>query len=71
MPKCPTGAHEATFTLSTEGAPTGVRLVVCSVCNTAIGAVPIPQTEIAKKKIDQVAGEMVGEIEKFFGGKKP
>jgi hypothetical protein len=70
MPKCPTGAHEATFTLSTEGAPEGVRLVVCSICNTAIGAIAIPQTERAKKRIDQVAGEMVGEIEKLFGSKK-
>ncbi len=70
MPKCPTGAHEATFTLSTEGAPEGVRLVVCSICNTVIGAIPVPQTEIAKKKIDKVATEMVGEIEKLFGGTK-
>ncbi len=70
MPKCPAGAHDAAFVLSSEGAPEGVRLVVCSVCNTAIGAIPIPQTEIAKKKIDRMAGEMVGEIEKLFTGKK-
>ncbi|HEY3359869.1 MAG TPA: hypothetical protein VGQ83_41850 [Polyangia bacterium] len=70
MPKCPTGAHEATFTLSTEGAPDGVRLVVCSVCNTAIGAVPIPQTEIAKKKVNQAATEMVEGIQQLFSGPK-
>jgi len=70
MPKCPAGEHDATFILSQDGAPPGVRLVVCSVCNTAIGAIPIPQTELAKKRIDQVAGEMVGEIEKLFSGNK-
>jgi hypothetical protein len=70
MPKCPTGAHDANFTLSTEGAPEGVRLVVCSICSAVVGAVPIPQTEIAKKRIDRVANEMVGEIEKLFTGSK-
>jgi hypothetical protein len=69
MPKCPTGAHEAAFTLSTEGAPPGVRLVVCSVCNTAIGAVPIPQTEIAGKKVSKVADDMVSGIASLFSDK--
>ena len=70
MPKCPSGAHEATFNLSDEGAPPGVRLVVCAICNTVIGAVAIPQTEIAKKRIGQAAGEMASEIEKLFTPKK-
>jgi hypothetical protein len=70
MPKCPSGDHDATFALTSEGAPTGVRLVVCTICNTAIGAVPIPQTEIAKKKIESATGEMVNAIEELFTGKK-
>jgi hypothetical protein len=68
MHKCPAGAHEATFTLSTEGAPPGIRLVVCAVCNTAIGAVPIPQTELAKNMVNQAATEMVEGLEKLFSG---
>ena len=70
MPKCPSGAHDATFALTTEGAPEGVRLVVCTICNTAIGAVPIPQTELAKNKVESVTGEMVKSIEELFTSKK-
>ena len=70
MPKCPSGAHDATFALTTEGAPAGCRLVVCTICNTAIGAVAIPQTEIAKNKIESATGEMVKSIEELFSSKK-
>jgi hypothetical protein len=70
MPKCPSGAHDATFALTSEGAPTGVRLVVCTICNTVIGAVPIPQTEIAKQKVASAADEMAKSIGELFTGKK-
>jgi hypothetical protein len=70
MPKCPSGAHDATFALTNEGAPPNCRLVVCTICNTAIGAVPIPQTEIAKNKVESVTGEMVKSIEELFTSKK-
>jgi len=70
MPKCPSGSHDATFALTTEGAPPGVRLVVCTICNTAIGAVPIPQTEIAKQKIEGVTDEVVRSLSDLFTPKK-
>ncbi len=70
MPKCPSGAHDATFALTSEGAPPNCRLVVCTICNTAIGAVPIPQTELAKNKVESVTGEMVKSIEELFTSKK-
>jgi hypothetical protein len=70
MPKCPSGAHDATFALTTEGAPAGCRLVVCTICNTAIGAVAIPQTEIAKHKIGEAADDMVKSIGDLFTAKK-